>query len=169
MSEDDIVGTLEDKTTGESAPMRRGRSGLTLDLHERLVDAFRTEPSPYSVAAACRVAPSTLFRWLQKGRAGHPTYQKFALDVDAARNLHRSEWMDNVRQIADDESHRDRLRANLTLLARQFPDEFGDRDTVALDEHKAKKNEADFLKTLTPEELQLLKAINAKRLAADNE
>ena len=169
MSDDDNDGTLTDMTTGRTAPLRRGgTSGLTPEMHDRVVEAFREECSVQSVAASCGVALSTLHRWLQKGRAGHPTYERFALDVAAARNLHKSTWMANVERMAEGDSPH-ALRANLTLLARQFPDEFGDRDTVALDEHKAKKDETDFLKTLTPEELALLKAINAKRLASDNE
>jgi hypothetical protein len=166
---DDIIGTATDVKTGTTAPLRRGRtSGLTAAVHARIVDAFRTEASVQTVAAACEVPVSTLHRWLNKGRAGHPNYERFALDVAAARNLHKSTWMANVERMAEGDSPH-ALRANLTLLARQFPDEWGDRDTVALDEHKAKKDETDFLKTLTPEELALLKAINAKRLASDNE
>lgn len=158
------IGTLTDTKTGESVAIERGRpSGLTPDLHDRIVDNFRTEASIQTVAAACGVPRSTMFAWLAKGRAGHPRYVKFAQDVEAARNLHKSKWMARVEEMADGDSPH-ALRAALTLLARQFPDEWGDRDTVALDEHKTKKNESEFLKTLSPEELQFLKNINEKRL-----
>lgn len=172
MNDDDKVGTVTDTQTGEAAPITRSRpSGvlhLTPDMHRRIVDTFRHESSIQSVAAACGIGVSTLHRWLARGRAGHPTYERFALDVEAARTLHKSRWMANLERMADGDSPH-ALRANLSLLAKQFPDEWGDRDTVALDEHKAKKDESEFLKSLTPEELALLRAINAKRLASDND
>lgn len=166
---DDKVGTLTDTKTGTSVDIHVGRpSGLTPAVHARLVRAFEKECSVQTVAAACEVPVSTLHRWLAKGRAGHPRYEKFAQDVAAARNLHKTKWMENVERMAEGDSPH-ALRANLTLLARQFPDEWGDRDTVALDEHKAKKDEADFLKTLTSEELAFLKAINQKRMLTDGD
>jgi len=166
---DDIIGTATDMTTGKTSPLKRGRPcGLDANTHALLVKAFKNEASIQTVAAQCSIAYSTLTRWLHLGRGGHPDYSHFALEVAQARNVHKSKWAENIERIAEGESPQ-ALRANERLLARQFPDEWGDRDTVALDEHKAKRDEADFLKTLTADEVKFLQAINAKRLAADND
>ena len=169
---DDVIGTATDLETGATAPLKKGKPGrpcgLTEHKHTLIVKAFRTEASIQTVAGQCNVAYSTLTRWLHMGRNGHPDYEFFAMEVAQARNFHKSKWSENVERIAEGETPQ-ALRANLTLLARQFPDEWGDRDTVALDEHKAKRDEADFLKTLTADEVKFLQAINAKRLAADND
>lgn len=144
-------GTVTDLSTGKTTPLRAGRPpGLTPDVHRRIVSLFEKEASISSVAAASKVPLSTLNRWLHKGRNGHPTYEAFALDCDAARNLHKSRWMENLEGIAM-EGGAPGVRATLALLARQFPDEWGDRDTVALDEHKNKKSAADRLAALPPE------------------
>ena len=166
---DDIIGTATDVKTGDVSPLKLGRpSGLTTHTHALIVKAFKNEASVQTVAAQCGIAYSTLKRWMQLGRTGHPDYADFALDVTQARNIHKTKWAENIERIAEGESPQ-ALRANERLLARQFSDEWGDHDTVALEEHKAKRDEADFLKTLTDDEVKFLQAINAKRLAASND
>ncbi len=165
---EDIIGTATDLSTGETSPLRIGRpSGLTKEVYDALVHSFKSESSIQTVAARCGVAYSTLHRWLSKGRAGHPDYMKFTLDVAVARGIHKSKWVENVERIAEGDTPQ-ALRANLSLLARMFPDEWGDRDTAANEEHKAKRDETEFLKSLSAEDVKHLQEINAKRQLVSN-
>jgi hypothetical protein len=144
------IGKVRDLKTGETSDLKHagGRpSSLTPEVHRRVVALFANECSVSSVASAAGIPLSTMKRWLTLGRQGHPTYETFALDVEAQRNLHKTRWMRNLELLAM-EGGAPGVRATLALLSRQFPEEWGDRDTVAVDEHASKKTAAERLAAL---------------------
>lgn len=88
---------------------------------DRFVNAIRVSGFVSSACRKARLAPATVYRWLQRGETGEEPYATFLENVQAAR----SEVEEELRETAKASPH-----TATWLLERTFPAEYGMRDKV---------------------------------------
>ncbi len=94
-------------------------------LGKRIIDAIRRGGTRHDAALAAGISICTMFRWLQKGRAGQEPYDKFSDRVKAAEAEYRLECV----QVITEAAHGGSWQAAAWYLERRNYKVWGRKDT----------------------------------------
>src|SRR5215831_3882167 len=127
--------------------MKRGRPiVLNAALTKRICALLQKGSTIKSAAILCGIGERTHHEWMERGQKGEQPFVSFFSAVTRAREKHRQNLIDVVREAA----HKDAKHAEW-LLERQFPHEFApyDRRPIPVEPEPEKKINVAFI--LPPE------------------
>jgi hypothetical protein len=99
---------------------------LTKAIQNRIVRALKDGCTMDGAAAAGGINRSTLYGWLEKGRAGEAEYLDFLDAVTCAREASESVHLRNIAKAGSDGD----WRASAWILERRMPEHYGNRLTL---------------------------------------
>ena len=111
-----------------------------------------------SVAAALAgVSESTLYRWLEKGRtAKSGKYREFWEAIEKSKAYAEAKYLEAVREISNDERHKDRLKAATWWLERRHAGRYSPKTILEHQGEIGVRDRVVDLEELTPKQRQIL-------------
>lgn len=101
-------------------------NAFTPERAAKVIEAIRKGNTREAAANHANVAPSVVFEWIQKARAGHPDFAEFAEKLRDAEWHAESEMVDVVTNAAKDGNY----QAALEWLGRRKHAKWGRKDTL---------------------------------------
>jgi transposase-like protein len=118
---------------------------LTPELREAIAKSIRGGCPTDDAAAMNGVDPATLYRWMERGRAGEPEFREFCESVTRARAAAKRRAIREVRQGVLVSGAKD-WKAWAWWLERMYPNEFGPQANVHVKVEKELSAALDRLK-----------------------
>lgn len=96
------------------------KAKLTPELQAEIVGYIRMGHFTQVAARLGGISESTLYRWLERGRnAKSGRYREFWEAIETAKAFAEARYLETVRDIAQDQRHKDRLKAATWWLERR--------------------------------------------------
>ena len=131
---------------------------LTEELRDRIVKAVRAGNYAEAAARSCGIAPSTYYRWLQRG-----SLETTGVYHDFADAIHRAEGEAEVHAVAIlRRAMGEDWRAALAYLERRHPGGWRRHQTTEVLRSDADRHETLDLSRLSDKELELLEQLRAR-------